>query len=62
LTLDVHQGTLNQLWAATAKDAKTGKYYNPVGQEVPASKYAQDSELEKKLWDFTEAELSKLSL
>ncbi|TVY41901.1 putative oxidoreductase [Lachnellula subtilissima] len=62
ITLDVHQGTFNQLWAATAKEAKSGKYYNPVGQEVTTSKYAQDLELGKRLWDFTEAEFSKLSL
>jgi len=58
-TLNVHQGTLNQLWAATSKDAETGKYYDPVAKEVLGSKYAQDSELGKKLWDFTEAELAK---
>ncbi|TVY26252.1 putative oxidoreductase [Lachnellula hyalina] len=62
ITLDVHEGTLNQLWAATAEEAESGKYYNPVGQEVTGSKYAHDLELAKELWDFTEAEFKKLSL
>ncbi|KAE9376228.1 NAD(P)-binding protein [Stipitochalara longipes BDJ] len=60
-SLNVQQGTLNQLWAATSNKAQSGKYYNPVGFEVPGSKYARDSELGKKLWDFTQVELDKVS-
>jgi hypothetical protein len=60
-SLDVQQGTLNQLWAATSKKAETGKYYNPVAVEVPGSEYAQDLGLGKKLWDFTGAELVKFA-
>lgn len=61
-TLNVHKGTLNQLWAATNKSAESGKHYDPIAKEVSGSKYAQDFELGKKLWDFTEAEINKLSL
>jgi retinol dehydrogenase-12 len=53
------QGALNQLWAATSPEAKTGKYYDPVAKEVPASAYAQDKELAAKLWEWTEKELDQ---
>jgi retinol dehydrogenase-12 len=58
----VQLGTLNQLWAATSKNAESGKFYNPVALEVPGSEYARDSGLGKKLWDFTEAEFAKFSV
>jgi retinol dehydrogenase-12 len=57
--VSVQQGTLNQLWAATSKDAQTGKYYVPVGKENSGSAYAQDKELGEKLWAWTEGELDK---
>jgi retinol dehydrogenase-12 len=55
----VQQGTLNQLWAATSKDAQTGKYYVPVGKESAGSAYAQDKELGEKLWKWTDGEMDK---
>jgi len=60
--LDVQQGALNQVWASTCKNAKTGKYYNPVGVEEAGSEYAPDVNLQRKFWDFTEAKLAKVSL
>jgi len=57
----VQQGTLNQLWAATSKQAQSGKYYNPVAVQVPGSENARNSELGTKLWEFTQEELSKVS-
>jgi retinol dehydrogenase-12 len=58
-TTSVQQGTLSQLWAATSKDAQTGKYYVPVGKESAGSAYAQDKELGEKLWKWTEGEMDK---
>jgi len=58
-TVTVEQGALNQLWAATSKDAKSGKYYVPVAKESAGSAYAQDAELQSKLWKWTEDELDK---
>lgn len=55
----VQQGALNQLWAATSKDAQSGKYYVPVAKENPGSAYAQDKELGERLWKWTEGEMDK---
>ncbi|KAJ8115724.1 hypothetical protein OPT61_g2692 [Boeremia exigua] len=54
-------GALNQTWAATARkeDLVNGAYYKPVGVKSSGSKYARDSGLQKKLWEWTEAELEK---
>lgn len=51
------EGALNQLWASTNADTKSGKYYVPVAKENAGSAYAQDKELGAKLWDWTEKEL-----
>jgi hypothetical protein len=58
-TVTVAEGALNQLWAATSMDAKSGKYYVPVAKENAGTAYAQDAELASKLWTWTEAELNK---
>ncbi|KAI9768959.1 MAG: hypothetical protein M1840_004555 [Geoglossum simile] len=55
----VAQGALNQLWAATSDEVENGAYYNPIGSKSKGSSYAQDGELARKLWDWTEADLSK---
>lgn len=59
VAISVAQGTLNQLWAATSKDVKSGKYYVPVAKENPGSAQAQDTKLASKLWNWTEDELNK---
>jgi len=59
LFLTVPEGALNQLWAATSQNAKSGKYYEPVAKETLGSAYAQDEELAVKLWDWTEKELQQ---
>lgn len=59
VTVTVQDGTLNQLWAATSVDAKSGSYYNPVGKESKGSGHAQDDKLAGKLWEWTEKELEK---
>lgn len=55
----VATGSLNQLWAATSKDAKTGAFYYPVAKETAGSSYAQDGKLAERLWEWTEEELKK---
>ena len=57
--VNVAQGTLNQLWAATSKEAVSGHFYYPVAKDFPGSAQVQDEALSKKLWDWTETELSK---
>lgn len=56
---DIASGTKNQLWAATAKDVISGAYYVPVGQKDPATKYARDEALARRLWDWSEKEVGK---
>jgi retinol dehydrogenase-12 len=58
-TNSVQQGALNQLWAATSKNALSGKYYVPAGKENAGSAYAQDKELGERLWKWTEGEMDK---
>lgn len=57
--VDVETGTLNQLWAATSPGVKSGQYYVPVAKANKGSKYAQDSGLVKKLWEWSERELDE---
>lgn len=54
-------GALNQTWAATVRreDLVNGAYYKPVGVKNDGSKAARDKGLQKKLWEYTEAELGK---
>ncbi len=58
VTVSVQTGALNQLWASTSKDAKTGTFYYPVAKETPGSQYAQSEKLQTELWDWTEKELA----
>lgn len=57
----VRSGALNQLWAAGAKRelVKNGAYYTPVGVIHKNNKYATDTELGRKLWEWTDAEVSE---
>ncbi|KAJ4341103.1 hypothetical protein N0V95_007323 [Ascochyta clinopodiicola] len=54
-------GALNQTWAATAKKESlaNGAYYKPVGVKSSGSTAARDEGLQKKLWEYTEAELGR---
>jgi hypothetical protein len=54
-------GALNQTWAATVKKEElvNGSYYKPVGVKSDGSRSARDSGLQKKLWEYTEAELER---
>ncbi|KAH0848006.1 hypothetical protein AYO21_03630 [Fonsecaea monophora] len=59
-TLSVQQGTLTQLWAAVWKrqEVTNGAYYIPVGKENCGSSQSRNTELAKKLWEWTESELA----
>ncbi|KAK7221391.1 hypothetical protein V2G26_009394 [Clonostachys chloroleuca] len=55
--VDVPTGTLNQLWAATSPDVKSGEYYEPIGRTGLGKPHTNNSALARKLWDWTENEL-----
>lgn len=59
--LTPEEGAHTTLWATTAEKAtiKSGAYYEPVGVEKKKSKAMGDSDLAKKLWEWTELELGK---
>jgi NAD(P)-dependent dehydrogenase (short-subunit alcohol dehydrogenase family) len=52
------EGTKTQLWAATSKDTKTGKFYFPIGKEDNGGKHGKDKKLEDALWAWTTKELA----
>jgi NAD(P)-dependent dehydrogenase (short-subunit alcohol dehydrogenase family) len=65
-------GAYNQTWASVApvegkagtvkeglKAVKQGAYYVPVTKKGSITKFAQDGELSKQLWEWTEEELKK---
>ncbi|RYP45872.1 hypothetical protein DL768_007829 [Monosporascus sp. mg162] len=56
LVRPVEEGVKNQLWAATADGVKSGQHYEPVGVNEPSG-LMLDTELAKKLWDWTQKEL-----
>ncbi|KAK5719368.1 hypothetical protein LTR15_007891 [Elasticomyces elasticus] len=53
---DVPGGTLTQLWAATApkEEVRKSHYFLPVGVASAGSKHAQDAEMGKQLWEWTD--------
>ena len=53
------QGALTQLFAATSSEVKSGQYYVPTANENAGSKFSQDQDLAKELWEWTESELAK---
>lgn len=57
----VPSGALNQLWAAgTQRDRLvSGAYYTPVGYRSGGTAFVQDADLARKLWDWTESEISQ---
>ena len=46
----------NHLWAATAPDVQSGKYYEPVGVSDKETVVAKDQKLSRRLWEWTEKE------
>lgn len=55
MVLDVHSGSLTQLWAATSPDVTanklSGSYAVPIARVIPPSKIAQDKQLQKRVWE-----------
>lgn len=57
MAVSVEEGVKTQLWAGTAKAAKSGEYYEPVGVTGKGSEYAYNNDVAEKLWEWTEKEL-----
>lgn len=58
----IPQGALNELWAAVGAkkgDIVNGAYYVPVGHYKPYNMYANNADMAKALWDWTDAEIKK---
>ncbi|KAF1850543.1 NAD(P)-binding protein [Cucurbitaria berberidis CBS 394.84] len=53
----VEEGVKNGLWAATALDVQSGRYYEPVGVLGRGSDLSRDEAFETKLWEWTQREL-----
>jgi NAD(P)-dependent dehydrogenase (short-subunit alcohol dehydrogenase family) len=60
--MPVEKGAMNQLWAATGEKevVKTGTYYAPIGREGGESRVSKDPKLAEKLWQWQEAEFTRL--
>ncbi|KAJ6095349.1 hypothetical protein N7486_006095 [Penicillium sp. IBT 16267x] len=54
-------GAFNSLWAATTakENLVNGAYYTPVGYRSTGTAFVQSPDIPKKLWDWTEAQISK---
>jgi NAD(P)-dependent dehydrogenase (short-subunit alcohol dehydrogenase family) len=60
--LAVEQGAYTQTWAATTakSELRSGAYFEPVGVEtVPTTRQGRDTELARRLWEWTERELER---
>lgn len=59
---DARTGAMNQLWTAGAKREllTNGAYYLPIGIRG-SSKYADDVDMGRKLWEWTEAQIAEVS-
>lgn len=58
----VRTGALNQIWAAAGAKRDqlvNGAYYTPIGRRSTANKFPKDTEMARKLWEWTEAEIAK---
>ncbi len=54
----IKTGALAQIWAAVSPEAKTGEFYAPVAVPSSRSKASRDRELQEKLWNWIQDELS----
>lgn len=54
-------GVRNHLWAATAANVESGKYYEPVGVPDKETAVAKDATLSKRLWEWTDKELEAVA-
>jgi NAD(P)-dependent dehydrogenase (short-subunit alcohol dehydrogenase family) len=51
------EGAKTQMWCSFSKAVVNGAYYESIGKGGKESSLARDSQLESKLWDWTEKEL-----
>lgn len=58
--ITLEEGVQNGLWAATADKAEvsSGAFYEPVGKIGVETKASKNYELARKLWEWTQAELT----
>jgi retinol dehydrogenase-12 len=63
ISWDAETGALTQLYAAVSPDIVaqriTGRYFVPIGKDIPPAKPALDRQLQSNLWTFTAELLSK---
>ncbi|KAJ5249137.1 Short-chain dehydrogenase/reductase SDR [Penicillium chermesinum] len=59
----VPSGTLNTLWASATPltNLVNGAYYSPVGFLCKGTSWVQNTEIDQKLWDWTEAQIAERS-
>lgn len=57
LGVSLEEGVKSGLWAITAEDVQSGRYYEPVGVLGKGSVLSRDVELGEKLWKWTQGEL-----
>ncbi|KAJ4364510.1 hypothetical protein N0V83_009105 [Neocucurbitaria cava] len=55
--VSVEEGAKNGLWAATAEEVQTGRYYEPVGVLGNGSELSKEETLGSRLWEWTQSEL-----
>jgi NAD(P)-dependent dehydrogenase (short-subunit alcohol dehydrogenase family) len=57
VAMDLDSGAMTQLYVATSPKMHgvTGKFYEPIAREILPSKFAQDKDLQLKLWEVSEA-------
>jgi len=57
------EGALTGLFLSTSPEAKniSGEYYVPIGRKAKCSKLAQDDALQKKLWEWSEAQMARVT-
>jgi len=63
ITISPQQGALTPLFLSTSPDAKgiSGEYYVPIGRKSKCSKLGQDEGLQKKLWEWSEEQMSRVT-
>lgn len=64
VAMEPHEGAYNQLWCAAGakkEELRNGGFYRPVGVDETANLVgkANDPELARKLWEWTEGVLKK---
>jgi retinol dehydrogenase-12 len=60
--VSLEEGVKNGLWAATAGEVESGRYYEPVGKLGGGSELSRDGALGEKLWEWTEGELEGVEI